>query len=155
MLTILAIGEDADLLKTRSEILRTMGANVMCVRGVNALSFIKKWEFDLIVICHTVSEALAEQVTEFAHAKGSKTLVLLVLSDAVHSKEYVDMQVDARTMSDPQSVLRFTKHLLTRRASAGPLPRHSVQQSSNTIKRLNKPSNYPADIAIRQQSQMK
>ena len=75
MMTILTIGEDSLLLKTRAEVLSKSGSNVVCSNSASALKFIEEWEFDLVVLCHSVGRAEAMQITDAAHHQGSKTLV--------------------------------------------------------------------------------
>ncbi len=146
--TILAVGEDAQLLKTRAEVLRETGANVLCSRGASALTFINEWEFDLIVLCHSVEERHAKQIAETANKEGSKTLTLLLVSEVMRDKQYDGIEFDARTFVDPDCLIRSVDELLNRHE------RHGAAQmlQDRQIKLLTdrkRPTNYPADIAAR------
>lgn len=117
MLTILAISEDFQLLKTRAEVLRETGANIVCSTGAAALKFIAEWEFSLIVLCHSVSYRDAVQITEAAHGHGSKTMVLLLVSDAVREQPYDRIGFDAKSTGEPACLIRSATELLNRQTN--------------------------------------
>ncbi|HUZ94224.1 MAG TPA: hypothetical protein VMU57_04860 [Edaphobacter sp.] len=148
MLTILAVGEDFDLLRTRAEVLRKTGANVLCSSGVAALKFIAEWEFDLVVLGHSVRQQDAERITEAAHRDGSRTLVLLLVSDQRHEHEYDGIALDAKSFADPACLVRSAIELLELQQS-----RHQSEAASSgpwnvpVVKK--KPASYPADISLR------
>ena len=148
MRTILAVGEDVDLLRTRAEILRKTGANVLCSSGAAALKFIAEWEFDLVVLGHSVRQQDAERISEAAHRQGSKTLVLLLVSDRMREREYDGINLDARSFVDPACLIRSANGLLElqqgrRRPEAPPLAGTTAPVSKK------KPASYPADISVR------
>jgi CheY-like chemotaxis protein len=147
MLTILAVGDDFDLLMTRAEILRQTGANVLCSSGVAALKFIAEWEFDLVVLGHSVRQQDAERISEAAHRQGSKTLVLLLVSDRMREREYDGIRLDARSFPDPDCLIRSAVELLERQVSAPSDMNPKSQKSSSPPRK--RPASYPADISIR------
>jgi DNA-binding response OmpR family regulator len=148
MLTILAVGEDFDLLRTRADVLRKTGANVLCSAGAAALKFIAEWEFDLVVLGHSVRQQDAEQISEAAHRQGSKTLVLLLVADRMQEREYDGIDLDARSFVDPACLIRSATSLLELQQH-----RHQLEIAANTPWSLpvakKKPASYPADISVR------
>jgi DNA-binding NtrC family response regulator len=157
LLTILAVGEDTGLLKTRAEVLRKTGANVLCSSGAAALKYITEWEFDLIVLGHSVSQMNAERISEAAHRKGSKTLVMLLVSDRVGEQEYDGISLDGRSFVEPDCLIRSASDLLARKTTRVPVEMSSVsrikfplagRKPANLLVRK-KPESYPADIAAR------
>jgi CheY-like chemotaxis protein len=158
MLTILAVGEDPNLLRTRAEVLRMTGANVLCSSGAAALKYITEWEFDLIVLGHSVPQQDAERISEAAHRKGSKTLVMLLVSDRVHEQEYDGLSLDGRSFVEPDCLVRSAAELLARQAKRRPVQMPQIQIRHTAIPSVRKiasplarkkPESYPADIAAR------
>jgi DNA-binding response OmpR family regulator len=148
VLTILSVGEDFDLLRTRAEVLRKPGANVLCSTGAAALKFIAEWDFDLIILCHSVRRWDAIRITEAAHRRGSKALVSLLVSDPVEEQEFDGISFDAKTFVEPACLIRSTAELLNRQAPHDPveMPRDGKIKLHLGRKM---PTNYPADIAAR------
>jgi CheY-like chemotaxis protein len=144
LLTILAIGEDPNLLKTRAEVLRKTGANVVCSRGANALTFMGKWEFDLIVLCHSIEARRANEIAKTAHKHGSRTLVMLLVSDAASEKKYDGIEVDAGISVEPDVLVHSTTEMLKKRTKPG-LVRLPVNRSKPPKRKM--PASCPADIA--------
>jgi DNA-binding NtrC family response regulator len=119
VLTILAVGEDYQLLKTRADVLRKTGANVVCATGASALKLVAEWEFDLIVVGHSVRPADAKKIAHAAHSDGSRTLVLLLLSDAAREQAYDEISFDAKSFVEPSCLTRSAVELLNRQARRG------------------------------------
>jgi CheY-like chemotaxis protein len=147
MLTILAVGEDFDLLGTRAEVLRKTGANVVCSTGAAALKFIAEWEFDLVVLGHSVRQQDAERISAAAHHQGSKTLVLLLVSDPIREREYDNIDLDAKSFVDPDYLLRSAVTLLGRQKVRPYDAAPRTQTISSPAQK--KPASYPADISVR------
>jgi CheY-like chemotaxis protein len=134
LLTILAVGEDASLLRTRAHVLQKTGANVLCSSGASAVKFIREWEFDLIILCHSVRHQNAERITELAHRRGSKTMVMLLVPDELKRQEYVGIHVDAISFVEPGCLIRSVSDLLDRRKEeiAGrPISPHAQKKPSS------------------------
>ena len=147
-MTILAVGEDFDLLKTRAEILSKTGANVLCSSGAAALKFIAEWEFDLVVLGHTIRQQDAKQITDAAHRQGSKTLVMMLVSEETEMQTFEGIPLDGRSFADPACLIRSASQLLERRQSRHPSePALKMPVNSSLAKK--KPASYPADISVR------
>lgn len=148
MLTILAVGEDFDLLRTRAEVLRKTGANVLCSTGAAALKFIAEWEFDLVVLGHSVQQKDAERISEAAHQRGSKTLVLLLVSDRMQEHEYDGINLDAKSFADPDCLIRSATSLLELQQSRRQSEAARIAALTKPVLKK-KPASYPADISVR------
>jgi DNA-binding response OmpR family regulator len=148
MVTILSVGEDFDLLKTRAQVLRKTGANVLCSSAASALKFIAEWEFDLIVLCHSVCRRDALPITESAHARGSKTLVLLLVSEAAGEQQDAGIDYDAKTFVEPDCLIRSISELLNRQTRYSPAKMFADGQSKSSPRRK-RPESCPSDIAAR------
>lgn len=148
MLTILAVGEDFDLLKTRAEILSKTGANVLCSSGAAALKFLAEWEFDLVVLDHTVRQQDARQITDAAHRQGSKTLVMMLLAEETEMHPFDGIPLDGRSFADPACLIRSASQLLERRQSRHP-SEPALKMPVNFSPAKKKPASYPADISVR------
>jgi DNA-binding response OmpR family regulator len=146
LLTILAVGEDSHLLRTRAEVLQKTGANVLCSSGASAARFIREWEFDLIVLCHSVGHQDAERITELAHQPGSKTLVMLLVSDRLKEQECAGIDLDARSFVEPNCLVRSIADLLDRHEGRMEISGKKPVLSPPARK---KPASYPADISAR------
>ena len=149
MLTILAVGEDTGLLKTRAEVLRRTGANVLCCSGAAALKYITEWEFDLIVLGLTVRQQDADQISEAAHRNGAKTLVLLLITDKVREEEYKSVNIDAKSFAEPGCLVRSATELLAGRGGRRLVHMPSVKPTASHLTGK-KPASEPAEIAARQ-----
>jgi hypothetical protein len=96
-----------------------------------------------------VREQDAKQITQAAHENTSKTLTLLVTSEAVQSRKYDAIEFDAKTGAEPTRLIRCTTELLDRRVKSAlkiEMIPHAQRKSSLGRKRL---ESCPADIAQR------
>jgi CheY-like chemotaxis protein len=148
MLTILAVGEDLDLLKARAGVLRKTGANVLCSSGAAALKFITEWEFDLVVLGHSVRHQDAERITDAAHRSGSKTRVLLLVSGRVQEQKFDGVHLDGRSFVEPDCLIRSVTELLARQDRPRP-PEMPPKRRNVSLVARKRPASYPADIAAR------
>jgi DNA-binding response OmpR family regulator len=118
VLAILCVGEDADLLNTRAELLRTTSATVMQTRSVAALKFMKQRRFDLIILCHTVPHEAAKKISLIAHSIQEKSFVLLLTPSLGHEERRChEIDFDVMTGVDPASLLSTVAKVLSRRIS--------------------------------------
>lgn len=102
------------LYNRRSIVLGKTGANIVGSRGAGALKFIAEWNFNVIVLCHSVRPEDARKITDAAHSDGSKTLVLLLVSEAVREQSYDGISFDARSFVQQDCLVRSTTDLLNR-----------------------------------------
>jgi hypothetical protein len=142
MLTILSVGEDLSLLRTRAELLRKTGANVLSSTGLAADRFIAEWEFDAIVLCHSVRDEDARRIAKAARGRSVLTRILLLSPDRPPAVETADAVLNAAF--DPGGLLRSVTQLLNARKS-GPVDRPAQFDPGKK-----RPSSYPADIRARE-----
>jgi CheY-like chemotaxis protein len=148
MLTLLAVGEDFELLKTRAEVLRKTGANVLCSTGAAALKFIAERNFDLIVLCHSVRQRDAMQITEAVRSSGSKALVLSLVSDKQSEQHQTGGNFDAVASVEPEYLVGRTVELLDRQAKRG-VQKMLQPGRMGWYPGRKRPSCWPADIEAR------
>lgn len=79
MCTILAVGQDEGLLSTRSAILRKCNAAVVAARAPEAIQILKAQQFDLVVLCHTVTSVDMNELASLAHHQANDIQVLEIL----------------------------------------------------------------------------
>jgi DNA-binding NarL/FixJ family response regulator len=114
MNTILLVGEDAMLLQTRAAVLAKTGAEVVCCAPNAALTMQADRECDLVVLCHSVAEALSLALAETIHARWPKTKVLQVVSRREWDSVDAKAAVDAISSAEPERLIQQTTKLLKR-----------------------------------------
>ena len=75
MSTVLLIGEDDVLLKTRAAVLRTTGAKTICSNAISALATQSDQLCDLVILCHTLPELACAGLAETIHARWPRTAI--------------------------------------------------------------------------------
>lgn len=107
--TALQFGKDTSLLESRSAILETTGLAVINVYSVRqCISEILARNFDLIVLCHSVSQEEREQVASFVHTRNPATPVLLISTFYEKDRE-IDVIVDC----EPEHLVKNVKEILS------------------------------------------
>jgi hypothetical protein len=112
------------------------------------VKFIAEWEFDLVVLGHSVRQQDAKRITESAHCQGSKTRVLLLVSDRIREHEFDGIGFDGRSFVEPDCLIRNVSELLDRHEERRPMGMHLKKPTLTPLTRK-KPASYPADIAAR------
>ncbi len=116
MFSILCIGEDVELLKSRKDLLRTTGSEVQCSRSDESLATLEQRQFDLVVVCHSVRCGEAEQIYEAAHRNNEATVVLRLLPFWVGDQSNFKNSFDAVANVEPAALVRTADSLLHRHA---------------------------------------
>src|SRR6185312_11160967 len=110
-IVVLTVGNDPVLLETRSQVLRTAGYIVVSARSIKqAITKFLEGDFDLIVLCHSISEEERQRFTAFIRERNSRTPVVFVAS----SLGQRDPLADVTTQNDPQDLLTGLREALTR-----------------------------------------
>jgi CheY-like chemotaxis protein len=104
MCTILAIGQDEELLYTRSAVLRKCNAGVITARPSEATEILKAGRFDLVVLCHTLSTEDMNKLVSLAH-QASDMQVLEILKASAPSWERARSGADDTAPSNPASLV--------------------------------------------------
>ena len=76
--TILSVGIDLDLLRTRQMVLELTGASVTSVEPEQALSILRSRQFDVVVLCHGISCQDASAICRLACDRSASTSIVLL-----------------------------------------------------------------------------
>ena len=114
MCTILAVGQDEDLLHTRSAVLRKCNAGATTARASEAIEILKAERFDLVVLCHTLSTEDRNTLVLLAHQQPSDIRVLEILNPTKQSWDRISSGADDMAPSKPEIlVAKVTEMLCT------------------------------------------
>ncbi len=116
--SILCVGDDPELLRTRAEVLRGAGAVVEGLPSRNALSALRQERFDVVVVCHSVKGTDAERIYEAAHAGYAQTVVVRVMPFWIGDPANSRNSFDAVVLAEPAMQARMVRALLQRRAAS-------------------------------------
>jgi CheY-like chemotaxis protein len=121
MSKILLAGGDSRLLETRAAVLAKTGASVACYSAAKALEILDEETFDLVVLCHSLSDPDVALVVEKVRKKVPDTKILVVASNADRYGLPRENKVDATTLPEPERLVALAKELLqaTHFASVG------------------------------------
>jgi DNA-binding response OmpR family regulator len=120
MSKILLAGNDFRLLATRAAVLAKTKANVICCNAPEAMTVLEAESFDLVVLCHSLGEKQAIEITGKVRLKLPKVRILMVISDVANDVLYKGVQFDATTSPEPGSLIRHATELLEK------LPNHRL-----------------------------
>jgi CheY-like chemotaxis protein len=109
---ILLIGQDFRLLATRAAVLSRTDASVISCNAGEALGILGGETFDLVVLCHSLSETQATEITDAVHRQWPETKILLVVSDIVQERFYAGLESDATSSPEPAHLIRRANELL-------------------------------------------
>ena len=112
MAKIVLAGQDIRLLKTRAEVLKKTGADVLYCSGSAALTVVTAEKPDLLVLCHTLAREEAEAMADKVYACCPDTRVLLVVSGVAADRPYEDAKFDASCLPEPARLIALTTELL-------------------------------------------
>jgi response regulator RpfG family c-di-GMP phosphodiesterase len=114
MATVLLVGEDEMLLKTRAAVLGKIGVEIICSNTACALAVQAAHECELVVLCHSVREGDCAAITEALHERWPKTRVLLIIPQREWGSVQARAVVDSITSSEPERLIGRTAELLRR-----------------------------------------
>jgi CheY-like chemotaxis protein len=109
---IILAGNDFRLLVTRAAVLGRTGASVVCCSAAEALGAIPKEKFDLAVLCHTISDDDAHELSEVIHRLWPKTKILRVVSNVAPDMLCKGAEFDAISAAEPRRLIRRTSEML-------------------------------------------
>ena len=78
MSKVLLVGEDETLLQTRAAVVRTAGVESVCCKPEAALSFLSQQSFELVILCHSLSEYTCASLAYVIHEHWPATALLAV-----------------------------------------------------------------------------
>jgi DNA-binding response OmpR family regulator len=112
MLKILLAGSDSRLLATRAAVLSKTGAAVVFHSAIETLEVLDRDRFDLVVLCHSLTQAEFAVIVDKVHQKIPGTKILMVTSDVDQYELHEDGKVDAASIPEPAQLIACVKELL-------------------------------------------
>ena len=112
MRTILTISQDEMLLATRAAVLRKTNAEVIAATVSEAEKILKSRQFDLVVLCHSLSPEETLEIASFAHQQTIAVPVLTVVSNADPFSEWRFIASDSTASCDPRMLIEKVAALL-------------------------------------------
>jgi CheY-like chemotaxis protein len=112
MFRILLAGSDSRLLATRAAVLAKTGAAVVHHTSIEALEVLDRQTFDLVVLCHTLSQTDVAAIVDKVHRKISGAKILMVSSELDGYRIHLDSKIDAISMPEPGHLIALANELL-------------------------------------------
>lgn len=131
MSRILLAGEDLHLLETRAAVLARTGASVLWGTSQKAELLLTSECFDLLVLCHTLSDGQREKLTALAQQRWPMTTPLQLVTQGWEERTFDKAHGIRTSVCEPRRLIDRTKAILMERAKgqyARPSPQ--VIQSS-------------------------
>jgi DNA-binding response OmpR family regulator len=123
MLKILLAGSDSRLLATRAAVLSKTGAAVVFHNAIETLEVLDRDKFDLVVLCHSLTEPEVTVIADKVHQRIPGTKILIVMSDLDRYALHKDGNIDATSMPEPAQLIARVKELL-QATSYAPAAKH-------------------------------
>ena len=115
---ILSVGLDSDLLGSRNLVLQSAGYTVVSAHSVKeAVQRFQAGDFDLVLLCQSISMLEKERLTSWIRASGSRIPVVCVSGKLLDGYACSSGTVG----SNPEALLAGIKEALTEAATHGPL----------------------------------
>ncbi len=115
MRSILAVGSDEGLLRTRVAVLQRTRADVTHANPEIALRILVTTPFDLVVLCHSVSLGDTVRIADAAH-RWVDVYALQLTTGALWSLDYDGVSVDGLCESEPTKLVERVMKLLSKQA---------------------------------------
>jgi CheY-like chemotaxis protein len=112
MLKILLAGSDLHLLETRAAVLSKTGAVVAWCSADDAHEFLDREKFDLLVLCHSLSQSEIETLKDRVHREFPEMKILLVASYFDENAIRQNGQGGVMIRPDPERLVTQVKELL-------------------------------------------
>ena len=116
---ILAVGDDFELLDTRAAVLRLTGAEVEIASGREAPEHIEAKTFDVVVLCHSLSDVDVARIVEQVRRTRPGTRILMTAKYA-GEEEWPRGFTDVVTCGAPKLLLEKARELLDRHRESVP-----------------------------------
>jgi DNA-binding response OmpR family regulator len=113
MRTILTISQDEMLLATRAAVLRKTNAEVIAATASEAEKILKSRQFDLVVLCHSLSPEETLRIASLAHQQTIAVPVLSVVPNAEPVSEWRFLESDSTASCDPRMLVEKVAGLLS------------------------------------------
>lgn len=114
MSTILLVGADQTLLRTRAALLRKTGCKTLCASAQTAFGLQAEYRCDIAVFCHTLPDAVGLVLTRIFRERWPQTRILQVLPQSEWGTRSAAILADAVCQADPERLIDRTNELLRR-----------------------------------------
>jgi CheY-like chemotaxis protein len=95
MVMVLAVGSDFSLLKTRNQVLQSVGYTVIAALSITeAVERFRDGDFDLVILCHSVPTEERGRFTRLIRAFGSRTPVVSISKRASQCDDFADATLE-------------------------------------------------------------
>lgn len=135
---ILIVGDDFRLLATRAAVLAKTGASTVCCSAAEMLRDLEREDFELVVLCHSLSERDTHQVTTTTRRWWPQAQIVMVLSNT-ESENHPCEECDAVVPPDPNMLLRRVAALLLQKLKNNPtrktVPVYGARASASKVER--------------------
>jgi len=113
MLKMLLVGDDFRLLATRAALLSKAGVNTVCCNPAEMMRDLQHENFDLVLLCHSLQDEVAKDVTAVARRWWPQAKLLLMVSD-LSPRASRAFGCDGVIGAEPTEMMRQTMALLQR-----------------------------------------
>lgn len=111
--TILCLGEDPNLLGTRTMLLNSLGAEVKQATSIaEALEQVDGENFDLIVLCHSLKQSDAVAICDAFRERKAPPLILKITNSFGLEEERAQLLCDAIVDAQPVILTDCVRELL-------------------------------------------
>ena len=112
MSKILLAGNDLRLLATRAALMARTHAGVQCCTAAQATKAVQTRRPDLMVLCHSLTDAQVSEITDSARRCSPRTRILMVVSNVSRERFYHGARFDAMSTAEPSRLLNCAFDLL-------------------------------------------
>lgn len=112
MAKILLVGNDLRLLMTRSAVLARTAATIVYCDAIEAARILENEKFNLVVLCHSLTEEQTSKIREIIHRKLPTAMVLRLVFDSSLEIARGSTPFDVTSSTDPERLLHRAAELL-------------------------------------------
>lgn len=114
MSTILLVGADLNLLRTRAALLARTGCRTLCATANTALMLQTEHQCEIAVLCHTLPDSVGLALTRIFRERWPQTRILQVLPQGISGTRSAATLADAVCYAEPERLIDRTNELLRR-----------------------------------------
>jgi hypothetical protein len=115
MRTILAVGQDENLLHITAEMLRKCAgkAEVVAAKATEAMALLKAQLFDLVVLCHPLRMEELIPIVTLAHNQGVEVKLLKIARPSEAAADYESIAADEIVFADAKTFMEKVEKMLS------------------------------------------
>lgn len=112
MPSILLVGADQNLLRTRAALLHKTGSHTICATPNSALTMQNEHRCEVVVLCHTLSDAVGLALLRLIRERWPSTRILQLLPHRNWGTRSAAALADAVSYVEPERLIMRTNELL-------------------------------------------